>query len=98
MIIVTGAVVARPETFERIMSLSREHVARSRREPGCISHEVCVSADDPLRLVFFERWTGADALKAHFAVSESRAFVSEVRALCVGATEMQVYAASEVAV
>ena len=32
--------------------------------------------EDPLRLVFLEHWTDVDALRAHFAVPASAAFVS----------------------
>ena len=36
MIIVLGSVVVRDGEFEKALVLSQEHVARSRREPGCV--------------------------------------------------------------
>ena len=97
MILVTGAVVARAETFEEIRTLSLEHVRRSRSEPGCISHDVHIDCENPLRLVFVERWRDAEALRAHFAVSASAAFVRAVRALAAEKTAMTLYEAAETA-
>jgi quinol monooxygenase YgiN len=74
MIIVTGTLHARPDTIDQVLVLSREHVARSRTEPGCLEHGVAIDADDPMRLVFFERWADADAIGAHLKVQASRAF------------------------
>jgi quinol monooxygenase YgiN len=93
IIIVTGEVVARPETAVEIRRLAMEHVARSRAEPGCISHDVHADLHDPLRLVFVERWADAAALKAHFAVPASRAFGRALAGLAAGAPSMQVYEA-----
>jgi quinol monooxygenase YgiN len=68
MIVVTGSVTARKETFNEVRRLSLEHVHRSRAEPGCISHAVHVDCEDALRLVFIEQWVDRAALLAHFAV------------------------------
>ena len=64
MLIVTGSVRARPENIERALALSLEHVRRSRREPGCVLHSVHRDVEEPLRIVFFEQWADADALRA----------------------------------
>lgn len=95
MIIVTGHVVTKPETAARITELCIAHSQRSRAEPGCIAHNVHADCEDPSRLVFLEYWTDMDALKAHFAVPESVAFVREVRALAAGPTDMKVFEAAE---
>jgi quinol monooxygenase YgiN len=55
MIVVTGSVTARPDSFDEVRKLSLEHVHRSRGEPGCISHAVHADCENPLRLVFFEQ-------------------------------------------
>ncbi len=69
MIVVTGSVVARQDSFDEVRRLSLEHVHRSRNEPGCISHAVHVDCENPLRLVFIEQWADRAALLAHFAVA-----------------------------
>ena len=81
MIVVTGSVTARQDSFEQIRKLSLAHVHRSRSEPGCISHAVHVDCENPLRLVFFERWESAEAVRAHFAVPASAQFVRTATAL-----------------
>lgn len=96
MIVVTGSVRARPETFDEVLRLSREHVARSRTEPGCLAHAVHVDCEDALRLVFVERWADIAALYAHFAVPESRAFGKALAGLAAAVPDLQVYEATEV--
>lgn len=97
MILVTGHVVARAETFDEVRRLSLEHVHRSRAEPGCISHDVHVHAENPLKLVFVERWTDAAALKAHFAVPASGAFMRAVSELAAEKVGMEIYEAAKAA-
>ena len=80
MIIVTGAIVATAESYAAILEESLAHVRRSRAEDGCIRHAVHQDAENPLRLFFYEEWRDLAALKAHFAVPESIAFVRSVRA------------------
>ena len=82
MIVVTGSVTAREDSFDEILKLSQEHVNRSRTEPGCIAHAVHVDCENPLRLVFFERWVDRDALLRHFAVpavARARAIPADAR-------------------
>jgi quinol monooxygenase YgiN len=98
VLIVTGSIRARADTIERVLALSLEHVQRSREEPGCLLHSVHHDAEDPLRLVFLEHWIDADALRAHFHVAASRAFVDEVAALADGSPEMAIYDARPISV
>ena len=81
MIIVTGTLHARPDTLAEVLALSREHVLRSRAEPGCLEHGVAIDADDPLRLVFFERWADARAIGTHLKLPASRGFGKAVAGL-----------------
>jgi quinol monooxygenase YgiN len=93
MIIITGHVLARPESMDELRALSLDHVRRSRSEPGCISHSVHVDVENPLRLVFLEAWSDRDAVAVHFAVPESRAFVKAARELAAEPPEIAVYEA-----
>jgi quinol monooxygenase YgiN len=94
MIVVTGSVTARKDSFDEIRKLSLEHVHRSRLEPGCISHAVHVDCENPLRLVFFEQWADRAALLAHFAVPASRDFVRALQPLAAAATTIELYEAT----
>lgn len=96
MIIVLGSVTVQPGRLDEALALSRQHVARSRTEPGCESHAVHQDTDDPQRLVFVERWADRAALAAHFRVPQSRAFVQALSALASAPPELQVYEATPV--
>jgi quinol monooxygenase YgiN len=93
VLIVTGSIQARPDSIDHVLALSIAHVRRSRQEPGCLAHAVHRDCEDALRLVFVERWADADALRAHFRVPASGAFVQEVSALAASPPEISIYEA-----
>jgi quinol monooxygenase YgiN len=95
MIVVTGSVTAREDSFSEIRKLSLEHVHRSRNEPGCISHAVHIDCENPLRLVFVEQWTDRAALLAHFAMPASRDFVRALEPLAAAAATIEIYDATK---
>lgn len=90
MLVVTGSVTARPETFEALREAALAHVARSRTEPGCVTHGVHADCENPLRLFFYEEWADRPALDAHFAESGSRAFMAAVRELAAESTRVRI--------
>src|SRR5262245_51037830 len=97
MIIVLGSVTVQPGRMADALALSQLHVARSRSEPGCLSHAVHQDTEDAQRLVFVERWADRAALAAHFQVPASRAFVKALAALASAPPQMTLYEASEIA-
>jgi quinol monooxygenase YgiN len=96
MIVVTGSVTARQDSFDEARRLSLEHVHRSRREQGCISHAVHIDCENPLRLVFIEQWADRAALAAHFAVPASRDFVRNLQPLAASSPTIEIYDATRV--
>ena len=96
MILVVGSVVAKQGQLDALLALGIAHVARSRTEPGCLSHAVHRDVENPLRLVFVERWADAAALAAHFALPASREFVKAAAALADGRPEIDVFEAKAV--
>ena len=96
MILVTGSVTARDDSFDEVRRLSLEHVRRSRLEPGCLSHSVHADCENPLRLVFVEQWADRAALAAHFAVPASRDFVRSLGSLASGASAIEMFEATRV--
>ena len=94
MILVHGSVIAREGSFAEALSLSREHVARSRAEPGCIAHAVHQDTENPLRLVFVEQWSSQPALWDHFKLPASRAFAKALAGLAAAAPEMTLFEAT----
>ena len=91
MILITGSLTARPETYDALETLSLAHVHRSRLEPGCLSHAVHRDVENPLRLVFIEQWADQAAVDAHFAVPEAGEFVTQAMELCDGSPTLKVY-------
>jgi len=91
LIVVTGSILAKPESVDELLALSLAHVRRSRAEAGCVSHAVHRDVEDPLRLVFVETWTDRPALLAHFAVPASREFVEAATALAAERPVIDIY-------
>ena|SRR5436190_18579201 len=90
MLVVTGTVTARPETFEALLEAALAHVARSRLEPGCRLHSVHVDAENPLRLFFYEEWADRQSLDVHFEQPGSQELMVAVRELSVSSTRIRI--------
>ena len=90
MLIVTGTVTARPDTFEALRAAALEHTARSRNEPGCLRHSVHVDCEDPLTLFFYEEWADRPALDTHFAQAGSHSFMAAARELAATSTGVRI--------
>ena len=97
MLVVTGSILAREDSFEDVLRSCIQHVERSRREAGCISHDVHVDCQNPMRLFFFERWTDEAALRTHFAVEGSKAFVKSLKGRIVETSGTKIYRTEEIA-
>ena len=95
MLIVTGSVTARPDSFEALRREALDHVHRSRAEPGCLTHSVHVDCEEPLRLVFYEEWSDRAALNAHFSQPGSAAFMQAVRELAAASTRVRILPVQE---
>ena len=96
MILVTGSILAREDAFDEVLTSCLEHVERSRAEPGCISRDVHVDCQNPMRLFFFEQWADEAALRAHFAVEGSRAFVKSLKGRIVETSGTRIYRAESI--
>lgn len=97
MILITGSILATPETIEEIRARSVAHTQRSRGEDGCLHHAAHLDAENPLRLVFVEHWRDKAAVLKHFADPDARGFVAAVRKL--GApTTIEIFEANDIGV
>lgn len=96
MVIVTGSILAKPETFEELRRLALAHTQRSRAETGCVQHAVHIDAENNLRLVFVERWLDRAALLTHFAEPNARAFVAQARKLAAEPPSISIYTGDEI--
>ena len=98
MIIVVGKVLVREGLVHAALAASLEHVARSRREPGCVSHAVHLDAENDNQLVFVEEWQDKAALLQHFRVPASHAFVQALTAMAAAAPSIRIFDAEQVRV
>ena len=96
MILVTGSILAYERCFDEVLRSCLEHVERSRKEPGCISHDVHVDCKNPMRLFFFEQWADEAALRTHFAVEGSKAFVRSLKGRIVETSGTNIYRAESI--
>jgi len=96
MVIIIGFVIIDPLHRERMIALGAGHSARSRGEAGCLGHRCHVDVEQPDRLVFVEEWADIAAVRAHFAVPASAAFVAEMRALSPQPPVIRIYAAEDI--
>lgn len=93
MIIITGGARFDPAQREAALTIGTEHSARSRGEPGCVSHTCTIDAEDPNRLVFLELWQDMAAVQQHFAVPASGRFVAELSAIALEKPDIRIFAA-----
>jgi len=98
MIIISATFTVPAARRDEIIALCAEHSARSRAEPGCLSHHVHVDAENPDRLFYYEEWQDEAAVAAHFRVPESGGFVKRLSGLVGERPEMQIYRAEAVSV
>jgi len=98
MILVLGDVVTREGRTAEALALSQEHVARSRREPGCVAHAVHQDSENPRRLVFVEQWASQAMLWQHFKVPASQVFAKALAALAEQPPGIAIYEAEQISV
>lgn len=93
MIIVTGSVTAKPETFAELLQACLDHVRRSRNEDGCMLHSVHTDVENPLRLFFYEQWRDMASLQVHGKAAGSLSFLGQVRTLAASSENIAIYEA-----
>ncbi|HLJ70192.1 MAG TPA: putative quinol monooxygenase [Roseiarcus sp.] len=62
---IIGTVVAKDETRDELRAILSAQVGPTRAEPGCISYDFHVDAENPNRFMFYENWRSRDDLDAH---------------------------------
>lgn len=95
MIVVSGTIVIDPAQVPRGIELTRELMAKTREEPGCISYEFFAALEDPSRFHVFEEWESEEALVAHSASDHMAAFFAAAGDLGIAHVELHRYTVSE---
>jgi quinol monooxygenase YgiN len=63
-------------------------VAAVRQEPGCLAYAAHVHAEDPKRVLFYERWQNKAALAVHAAAAPLTLFRETMGPRIVGPSDM----------
>jgi quinol monooxygenase YgiN len=95
VIVILGSVDVRPDSLESALKLALEHCARSREEPGCVSHDCFQAVGRPNILQFVEVWSDMTVLRAHFALADSKQFAAEIGKLAGSPPTMRILKAEE---
>ena len=93
MILIVGSLVARADTVAEVMALTREHVERSRSEPGCLRYAAHLDIENPRKFVFVEAWADQASLTQHFRLPLSRQFAKTLVALASESPDVEIYEA-----
>jgi quinol monooxygenase YgiN len=66
MIYVVATLIVKSDKRADFLENARDVIAATRREPGCITYDLCSSITEPNEFVFVERWESREALEGHF--------------------------------
>lgn len=97
MIIVSAAIRTLPGRREQFLALVRPMIEATRRENGNIHYELLASIDDENQFMFFEKWSGREALESHMHMPHVTAYVEERnrRGLVEGPSVITTYTVGE---
>ena len=73
---------------ETVLGALRLLMTAVRQEPGCVEYAAHVHAENPRRVIFYERWQDQKALDAHGAASALTAFRGTVGHLLAGDSKL----------
>lgn len=96
MIIVKGSFPIKEEQQPVALDLVQALASASRKEPGCLSYEVYVQADEPRVIMVWQQWSSLDALEIHFGSEHVDAFLDAIPDLIDGDVQSARYDVSSV--
>jgi quinol monooxygenase YgiN len=96
MIIVKGSFPIKADQQPVALDLVQALASASRKEPGCLSYEVYVQADEPRVIMVLQQWSSLDALEVHFGSEHVDAFLDAIPDLIDGEVHSARYDVSSV--
>ncbi len=88
-ITLTAAMTFKEPIDETIRTALSALVAAVRQEPGCLEYCAHVHAEDPKRVLFYERWQDQAALDVHGKAAPLTGFRAVMDGRFAGASELQ---------
>jgi quinol monooxygenase YgiN len=86
VIYVVATLELKPGSTDAAIEAATPCVIETRKEDGCLSYDLNQDVLDKSKLVFVERWTGMDALKAHFHTPHMAAWREKAADLVASST------------
>ncbi|MET4482183.1 putative quinol monooxygenase [Bradyrhizobium sp. F1.13.3] len=74
MVFVIATLAVKPEAKADLIAASKDAIAATRKEKGCVSYDLFESTFDPNKLTFVEEWESPDCLPLHSKSDHMRAF------------------------
>lgn len=75
MIYVVTTFTIRPGSLEPFVDIAYPAIEATRREPGCLMHDLHASVTDPDKVVFIDKWESQDALSTHLSAPHLARFI-----------------------
>lgn len=88
MIKVVAKSYAKGDMLEQVLELSKEMVAETVKEEGCIKYELFQDVKEPNVLIFIEEWESEEALNKHIASEHFKRIIPQINVLREKASEM----------
>ena len=89
MIIITSTAKIKAQHFKDAVALAKTHVASSRLEEGCLSHQYFEDPENERNLVFLECWRDQEAINFHFTQSYSQTMSASFKAWSDGPLSLE---------
>ena len=96
MIVVNARIQITPEAVEALREAIIAMQTASLAEDGCEDYNFAVELADPGVLRITERWTGMEALAAHFQTAHMAEFLAAMQAQPPGESAAHFYEATEI--
>lgn len=78
MIIVHGRIPLLGEARDQALDLIAVMAHETRQEPGCLSYEYFISAEDPNLILLIQQWQSSEAMEAHFETDHLAWFLEQL--------------------
>lgn len=72
--VIIAKVSVKPEKTKDFIAAAKEIIAKSNKEPGCLSYQLYQDPYDASKFVFVEEYKNQAAVDAHFATEHFKAF------------------------
>jgi quinol monooxygenase YgiN len=71
--------------------LAKPAAEATRKEKGCIAYDPQQSAEDPNKIIFYERWKNVEALAAHLDAPHTKKLLAGIGDLLDGTPTLEFY-------